>query len=142
MPKIGELFKDFIFPTPFGRQPTFSRFRVGLYLAPHTFGSSGASSFHLHHNIHIARWNARWADLFRMEIALLTLTDSASAYLAKMLAETAANQLSKQPVAARTVLLINKSVLNLLQDRILDVRKTSNGPKLGLRRNQNDATVN
>ena len=34
----------------------------------------------------------------------------------------------------RVVLLMAKSLVERLSDRVLDVRKTANGPKLGLRR--------
>ena len=42
----------------------------------------------------------------------------------------------------RVVLLMDKSMSQRLQDKVLDVRKTEDGPKLGLRPDRDDPTVN
>ena len=42
----------------------------------------------------------------------------------------------------RVLLLMNKSMSQRLQDKVLDVRKTEDGPKLGLRPDRDDPTVN
>lgn len=42
----------------------------------------------------------------------------------------------------RVVLLFGESIAERLQGRVLDVRKTEAGPKLGLRRNRNNAAEN
>ncbi len=42
----------------------------------------------------------------------------------------------------RVVLLMNKSMSQRLQDKVLDVRKTEDGPKLGLRPDRDDPTAN
>ncbi len=42
----------------------------------------------------------------------------------------------------RVVLLFGESIAERLQNRVLDVRKTEAGPKLGLRQNRNDGKSN
>lgn len=42
----------------------------------------------------------------------------------------------------RVVLLMDNSMSQCLQDKVLDVRKTKDGPKFGLRPDRNDPTAN
>ena len=97
------------------------------------------------------------------EVTMLTITDAAFSRLQDMLqrhpAQVAARLTRKGDRVrvcpgkqrpgdkvveydGRIVLLLDKSMAERLEGRILDVRKTEEGPKLGLRRDRRDATSN